>query len=340
MASSRKPRDGKRAVTCYDVARRAGVSQSSVSRSFRPEGVVSRTTRARVLAAANELGYHPNAFAQGLITRRSNLVAILLANITNLTYPEMLAGLTRRLSQRGMRALLFTTEGNAVPGDVLEQMWRFRVDGAISVAHLTPVQIDAFARHGVSLVLYNRISDRPGVGSVCCDSIRGEALLVDGLLAAGHERIGIIAGLEDSHVGAERLEAALGRLRAAGRPAVAVQRGDYDHASGRDACLALLDEAGTLDAVVCANDLMAIGAIDAARSRGLRVPEDLSVVGFDGVRAATWASYDLTTIRQPVEHMVEAAVQMLLDRVQDADRPPEHRSFMGEFVRGSSARLP
>ncbi|WP_419814730.1 LacI family DNA-binding transcriptional regulator [Glacieibacterium sp.] len=338
MTSNRKPRQARRTITCYDVAQRAGVSQSSVSRSFRADGVVARATRVRVLAAAAELGYQPNAFAQGLITKRSNLVAIILAKITNLTYPEMLANLTDKLSQRGMRALLFTLDSNAVPTDVLEQVWRFRVDGAIAIAQLTPDQIDAFADHDTPLVLYNRISDRP-VGSVCCDSIRGEAMLVDGLLAAGHRRIGIIAGLEDSHVGTERLEAALGRLKAAGYPVAAVARGNYDYASGRDALRALMAEAGTLDAVVCANDLMAIGAIDAARDMGLRVPDDLSVVGFDGVGAADWTGYRLTTIRQPVEHMVSATVSMLFEHISDPDHPAERRLFMGEFVRGGSARI-
>lgn len=334
---SSKP--SKRAATCYDVARRAGVSQSSVSRSFRPGCTISPKMRDRVLSAAAELGYHPNALAQSLTTRRSNLVAILISTVTNRTYPEMLSALTDRLSQHGMRALLFTSESNLVPADALEQIWRFKVDGAIAIARLSDDQVSQFADHGVPLVLYNRVSDIGSVGSVCCDSVRGEGLLVDGLLAAGHRRFGVIAGLEYSHVGDERLRATLDRLDAAGLPALAVKRGSYDYASGREALDALLAEAGQLDAVVCANDLMAIGAIDAAREQGLSVPGDLSVVGFDGVGPAEWASYRLSTIRQPVERMVNSAVTMLLDRVEDPDQPAERRLFMGEFIRGASARL-
>lgn len=334
---SSKP--SKRAATCYDVARRAGVSQSSVSRSFRPGCTISPKMRDRVLSAAAELGYHPNALAQSLTTRRSNLVAILISTVTNRTYPEMLSALTDRLSQNGMRALLFTSESNLVPADALEQIWRFKVDGAIAIARLSDDQVLQFADHGVPLVLYNRVSDIGSVGSVCCDSVRGEGLLVDGLLAAGHRRFGVIAGLEHSHVGDERLRATLDRLDAAGLPALSVKRGGYDYASGREAFDALLAEAGQLDAVVCANDLMAIGAIDAAREQGLNVPGDLSVVGFDGVGPAEWASYRLSTIRQPVERMVNSAVTMLLDRVEDPDQPAERRLFMGEFIRGASARL-
>ncbi len=337
---SSKPVSPKRAATCYDVARRAGVSQSSVSRSFRPGCTISPKMRDRVLSAAAELGYHPNALAQSLTTRRSYLVAILISNITNLTYPEMLAALTGRLSRHGMRALLFTLESNLVPADALDQVWRFKVDGAIAIAGLSDGQVLQFADHGIPLVLYNRVSDVGSVGSVCCDSVRGEGLLIDGLVAAGHRRFGVIAGLEHSHVGDERLRATLERLEAAGLPAVAVKRGGYDYASGRTALDALLADAGRLDAVVCANDLMAIGAIDAARDQGLDVPGDLSVVGFDGVGPAEWGAYRLSTIRQPVDRMVNAAVQMLLDRVDDPDQPAERRLFMGDFVRGASARLP
>ncbi len=334
-----KPASPKRAATCYDVARRAGVSQSSVSRSFRPGCTISPKMRDRVLSAAAELGYHPNALAQSLTTRRSNLVAILISNITNLTYPEMLSALTARLAQHGMRGLLFALESNLVPADALEQVWRFKVDGAIAIARLSDDQVLQFNDHGVPLILYNRISDVGSVGSVCCDSVRGAAILVDGLLAAGHRRFGVIAGLANSHVGAERLRGTLDRLDTAGVPALAVVRGTYDHASGRDAFDRLIVETGTLDAVVCANDLMAIGAIDAARDQGLRVPEDISIVGFDGVGPAEWGAYRLSTIRQPVERMVKAAVTMLLERVEDADQPAERRLFMGEFVRGHSARL-
>lgn len=333
----RKP---PRLVTSYDVAHLAGVSQSAVSRCFKPGASVAPATRARILAAAEQLGYQPNAIAQGLITKRSNLVALLISNLTNLHYPEVLAELTRRLDDRGIRVLLFTLQAESDIDKVLDQVWRYRVDGVIAAARLLPTQIEAFERHGVPLVLYNRIGEGAPVSSVCCDSVAGENDLVSRLVAAGHKRFGIISGPSDSYVSQERVGAAAARLRQLGYEPTIVD-GAFDYASGESGLRALMDRTGrALDALICANDLMAIGAVDAARETlGLKVPDDLSVVGFDGTGPASWASYRLTTVRQPVRRMTEAAVAMLLERVEKPELPPERRLFAGELVVGSSARL-
>ena len=128
-----EPKPARRRLgTSYDVARRAGVSQSAVSRCFRPGGAsVSPKTRALIMAAADELGYRPNAIAQGLITRRSNLVAVIISNLTNLYYPEVLAELTAKLSAQGIRVLLFTLAAESEIDEVLDQVWRYQVDGAV-----------------------------------------------------------------------------------------------------------------------------------------------------------------------------------------------------------------
>ena len=171
--------------TSYDVAQLAGVSQSAVSRCFRPGLSISAKTRARVIAAARELGYQPNAMASGLITKRSNLVAVVISNLTNLYYPEVLAELTRRLSDRGIRVLLFTLQAESDVDAMLDQVWRYRVDGAIIAARLAPEQLRQFAKRGVPVVLYNRFGEGEAVSSVRCDSIGGEGLLVGRLVAAG-----------------------------------------------------------------------------------------------------------------------------------------------------------
>ena len=180
------PRSGP--ATSYDVAQRAGVSQSAVSRCFRPGSSISPKTRARVLAAARELGYHPNAMASGLITKRSNLVAVLISNLTNLYYPEVLAEITRRLSDHGIRVLLFALQAESDVDAMLDQVWRYRVDGAIVAARLSAEQLRDFARRRVPVVLYNRFGEGEAVPSVCCDSVGGERQLVDRLVAAGHSR--------------------------------------------------------------------------------------------------------------------------------------------------------
>jgi len=326
--------------TSYDVASRAGVSQSAVSRCFRPGGSISPKTRARVVAAAEALGYQPNAVASGLITKRTNMVAVIISNLTNLYYPEVLAQVTRRLSDRGVRVLLFTLAAESDVDETLAQVWRYRVDGAIVAARLSPEQLRNFARHHVPVVLYNRHGEGEPVSSVRCDSADGERVLVDRLFAAGHRCFGIITGPSDSYVSQERVRAATQRLTELSHPP-AIVAGSFDYESGDAGLRTLMARTqGNLDALICVNDLMAIGAIDCARLNfGKAVPGGLSIVGFDGVAPARWANYRVSTIRQPVGQMTEAAVAMVLGRIDDPDLTPEVRTFSGALVEGGSARL-
>jgi DNA-binding LacI/PurR family transcriptional regulator len=175
---------------------------------------------------------------------------------------------------------------------------------------------------------------------VCCDSVSGEHALVEGLVEAGHQVFGIIAGPADSYVGEERVSAAVRRLQQLSREALIV-RGSFDYMSGDAGLRELMRVTDRrLDALICANDLMAIGAIDSARINfGIDVPHNLSVVGFDGVGPATWLAYQVTTIRQPVRRMTEAAVAMLVERIEHPEILPEQRLFAGELLTGQSARL-
>ena len=278
--------------------------------------------------------------AAGLITKRSNLVAVVISNLTNLYYPEVLAELTRRLSDRNIRVLLFALQAESDVDAMLDQIWRYRVDGAIIAARLAPEQLREFARRRVPVVLYNRFGEGEAVSSVCCDSIGGERQLVERLAAAGHKAFGIISGPADSYVSQERVYGAVQRLQELGRKAIVVD-GAFDYESGGRGLRELLERTNRqLDALICANDLMAIGAIDCARSElGLTVPDDLSIVGFDGVAPAHWASYRLSTVRQPVRRMTEAAVLMVLERIEDFSLSPEVRTFAGSFIDGGSARF-
>lgn len=330
-----------RPVTSYDVARHAGVSQSAVSRCFKPGASVSKKMRARVMAAAEELGYQPNAIARSLITRRSNLIAVLISNLTNLYYPEVLAELTQRCSAAGVRVLLFTLSREAEADEVLQQVWPYRIDGVIASAQLSPAHVGEFEKRNVPLVFYNRYLNSMSVSSVCCDQEDGTRQLVDGLYKAGHRRFVIIAGPPDSVVGVERKTAALERLEELGIEDVPVLGEDYSYENGFNSVNELMaGGAPPPDAVICANDVVAIGALDAFRvNHGLAAPRDISVVGFDGVGPASWKSYDLTTIRQPVRRMTEAAVSMLLSMIEEPEMPREKRVFSGILRTGSSAKF-
>lgn len=334
-------RNGRRRATSYDVAEAAGVSQSAVSRVFQEGASASKDMRDRVLEAADKLGYRPNAIARGLITQRSNMVAVIISKLTNLYYPEVLVQLTQRFSARGVRVLLFALEREGDIDSILEQMLQYQVDGIITAAIMTPQQLSTIENIGIPVVFYNRTIDELLVNSVRCDQQEGERWLVGELVEAGHKSFGIVEGPPDSVVSVERISGALERLGELGITDITRVGGDYGYDSGRSCFSELVEKRGSPpDAVIGANDVMAIGCIDEAREVcGLQVPEDISVVGFDGVGPARYAAYDVTTVRQPVGRMTEAAISMLLERIENPELSPEKRSFSGLRVRGGSARL-
>ena len=334
-------KNGRKRATSYDVAKLAGVSQSAVSRVFQRGASASQAMRDRVMAAADELGYRPNAIARGLITQRSNMVAVIISKLTNLYYPEVLVQLSQRFSDRGVRVLLFALEREGDIESVLEQILQYQVDGVITAAMMTPKQLQTIESLGIPIVFYNRTFNDLLVNSVRCDQEEGERWLVGELVKAGHRSFGIVAGPPDSFVSAERIAGALSKLKEMGITDITSTGGDYGYETGRACFAKIVEQRGSPpDAVIGANDVMAIGCIDEAREGfGLKVPDDISIVGFDGVGPARYAAYDVTTVRQPVGRMAEAAISMLLERIDDPSISPEKRSFSGLHVRGGSARF-
>ena len=335
--SSLSPVQKKRA-TSYDVARVAGVSQSAVSRCFKPGASVSAKTRNKVESAAKKLGYQPNLIARGLITRRSNIVAVLITGLTNLNFPEVLFELNKALGDKGIHILLFTLRKESDVDEVLSQVWQYQVDGIIAAAQFTHEQINACNERGTPLVFFNRIYSESTINSVCCDHQEGERLLVESLINDNRRSFVVMSGPQDSSVSTARTKGAISKLNEL--PARVIQvEGDYGYEKACELIREILD-ADTFkpDAIVCANDTMAIGCIDTLRHEyDINVPDQIAVVGFDGVAAAHWASYELTTIVQPIERMVEAAVNMLLERIEDPELPAEKRLFAGKLLAGSSA---
>jgi len=331
----------RKRATSYDVAALAGVSQSAVSRVFQDGASASKAMRERVVAAANKLGYRPNAIARGLITQQSNMVAVVISKLTNLYYPEVLVQLTQQFSERGVRVLLFALERESDTKVVLEQMLQYRVDGILTAAMFSPEELATIEAAQIPVVFYNRSSKDLLVSSVRCDQEEGERWLVDELVGAGHRSFGIVEGPSDSVVSIERKMGALSELAAMGITEVTTVSGDFGYETGRECFAELVRKHGKPpDAVIAANDVMAIGCIDEAREGfGLSVPQDISIVGFDGVGPARYAAYDVTTVRQPVHRMTEAAAEMLLERIDNPGLSPEKRAFSGIPVPGGSARI-
>lgn len=330
-----------RRVTSYDVAVVAGVSQSAVSRCFKPGASVSKATYARVMKAAAGLDYIPNAAARSLITRRSNMVAVIISNLANLYYPEALSELSQQIGKRGKRVLLFTLQRESDIGSVLNEVWQYQVDGVVAAATLTDEQVAEFERRRVPLVVFNRSLRGQTVNTVACDQYEAGHTLASRLAQAGHRIFGIIDGPEDNVVASERRRGAADRLAELGLPAPVIVRGHFDYASGARGLRDIISRLGHVpDAVICGSDVMAIGCLDFARHElGLSVPDQLSVAGFDAVEPSNWLSYNLTTLRQPIQKMAAAAAELLTNLIESGDSEVEKRMFSSQFVEGATARL-
>lgn len=328
----------KKQVTSYDVAAAAGVSQSAVSRVFLKGRSVSKKTREKVLATAKELGYKPNAIARMLISKRSGMVAVILSSRANLNYPEVLSQLNKKLSEKNERVLLFNLDDADGLDEILEQIWTYRVDGVIALAaHFDNESINQFKEHKIPVVLYNRRVSDEATSAVCCNHEQGIDQLVNLLVENQHSRFLIVSGPLDSDVAQERMLCAQTSLQKRGYQNIPVIHGDYSYESGRQAFAQCMAEKLTPTAVICGNDTMAIGVIDEARENfGLRVPEDLSVVGFDGINPVSWHSYQLTTVKQPIELMTKAAVDTLLEQIESPENPGQLRVWSGSLVRGNT----
>lgn len=327
-------------VTSLEVARRAGVSQSAVSRVFTPGASASKRTIEKVRKAAAELGYRPNVLARSLITGKSRIIGLVVAYLDNYFYPSMVEKLSVALQAKGYHVLVFMAAPTVDDVEqVVQEILDYQVDGlvlaSVSLSSGLANQCDL---HGLPVVLFNRDQDDPRLSSVTTDNFAGGRALAEHLLAGGHRRFGYIAGFEGASTQRDREQGFRAGLAAAGLDVAVRGQGDFDLDRARAAAREMFAGPGRPDAVFVCNDHMAFGVLDVLRSElGLRVPEDVAVVGFDDVPIAEWPAYDLTTYRQPINAMIEETVASLLDRIEGTRTEPRRIRLEGRLVvRGST----
>lgn len=328
-------------VTSRDVARLANVSQSAVSRAFRLGASVSPDLRARVLEAARGIGYRPNALARAMISKKSGLIAVLLAYLDNHLYPLMLEHLSRRLQQHGFRVLLFITdEGD--PDQVVQQMLQYQVEGIVMASTaLSSNLARECVKTGTPVVLFNRTAPASPASSVTSDNVEGARLAARFLAQGGHRRIAFVAGNSDSSTGRDRERGFLLGLAELGVEPFARAVGNYRFAQAAEAARQLFAGPERPDAVFVANDHMAFSVMDVLRGElGLRIPQDVSVIGYDGVPEAGWHGYRLTTVEQPCAPMVDAAVAILMEQIDSQAPIKRAEIFPPRLIVRGSARLP
>ncbi len=309
-------------VTSADVARRAGVSRSAVSRVFTKGASASAATVEKVQKAAAELGYRPNTLARSLLTGRSRIIGVVVAYLDNQFYPQVLERLCHALEDHGYRVMVFMTSNtDRDVENVVKGILDHQVDGLVLASVSLTSDLTAQCQAGgVPVVLFNRRQADAGACAVVSENHAGGRMAADHLLGRGAKRIGYIAGWEGASTQREREAGFLEGLRAAGQGLFARDVGDFNDAGARDAALAMFKSDSRPDAVFVANDHMAVTVMDVLRFElGLSVPDDVAVIGFDDVPAAGWRAYDLTTIAQDTDAMVDATVDRLLTMVEGSD---------------------
>lgn len=328
-------------VTSIEVARRAGVSQSAVSRVFSGASASAKTV-AKVRRAAEELGYRPNALARSLITGKSRIIGLVVAYLENQFYPIALELLSKALQDKGYHVLVFMAgnQTEIVP-KVMQELLDYQVDGIITASvGMTNDLTKRCGDAGIPVVLFNRGQDDARLSEVTSDNFAGSRRATEFLIRGGHRRIAHVMGWQGSSTGRDRAAGFRAAMTQAGLEPAAMVDGMYDRDTAADVAQAMMEGANPPDAIFVGNDHMALAVMDRLRfCLGLRIPDDVSIVGYDDVPIAAWPAYDLTTIRQPVNRMVEATVEALLQQIEGDEQPRKVR-IDGPLILRGSARKP
>jgi LacI family transcriptional regulator len=327
-------------VTILDVASASGVSAMTVSRVLNDKGSIRPETRERVEAAIARLGYRPSKVARSLITNKTQTLGMVVPDIGNPFFPEIVAGAEEAAWQSGYSLVLCNTNENpSREKSVLDMLEDARVDGVIlASSRLSDDLLHPYLLQHSRVVLVNRYSTAPNVGTVCVEDAHGTMRAVHHLLGTGKKTIAFIAGPENSRSAQARRKGFVTAFETSGRTlrSELIVPSQPLEGAGYTATKALLAATPEIDALLCYNDLVAIGALQALRELGRRVPEDVAVVGCDNIRLASLMTPSLTTLGVDKRYLGEAAVTMLL-RLIGGELNDRHITVKPELIIRESA---
>ena len=322
------------AITLKDVAERAGVSRSAVSRTYTEGASVSAKTRAKVMQAAADLGYSPNVLASSLTTGRTKLVGLISDNFHNPIFLQVFDRFTKRLQEEGLRPLLVNLSGETDPKNSVRMLQQYSVDAVIVASSTLPVSFaQSFHDAGMRVVhSFGRNTANPRVHVVGIDNIAAGRLAAKTLIDRGYRNIGMMAGPASATSTQDRLAGFLEVMREHPTLETTTSFAEaYSFDAGREEMARLL--AGPrAEAYFCGDDVLTIGALSAAQSAGLGVPEDLGLIGLNDMNIAAWQNIDLTTIRNPVDQIVDASIELVVGMLENDRMAPEARLFTCEVV--------
>ncbi|TQM94374.1 LacI family DNA-binding transcriptional regulator [Roseinatronobacter monicus] len=328
------------AVTLRDVALRAGVSRSAVSRTFTEGASVSAKTRAKVEKAAAELRYSPNAIASSLTTGRTKLIGLVSNNFHNPLFLEVFDLFTRGLQDRGLRPLLVNLSDETDPANSVRMLRQYSVDGVIVASStLPPSFAEAFRDAGVPVVhSFGRYTTIPHVHVVGIDNIACGRMAAEALIARGHRSVAFLGGPEKATSTQDRAGGFLDALSSHPEIEVSISYASaYSFDAGRAEMQRLL-QSTSAEAYFCGDDVLSIGALSAIRDAGLRVPDDIGIIGLNDMEMSRWENINLTTIRQPVAQIIGASIDLVVETIQHPDRHPETRLFPCRVIERGTLR--
>lgn len=328
------------AVTLKEVAERAGVSRSAVSRTFTVGASVSAGTRQKVERAAEELGYSPNALARSLTTGRTQMIGLVANNFHNPVFLEIFDLFTRGLQDRGLRPLLVNLSNETAQEDPVRMLRRYSVDGVIVASStLPPGFSQAFREAGMPVVhAFGRPASASSVPVVGIDNVECGRIAARELVRRGYRRIAFLGGPEAATSTIDRLAGF--REEMARHPDIETgisHAADYSFEAGRAEMQRLLGEEPA-EAYFCGDDVLSIGAMSAVEEAGLAVPGDIGILGLNDMEIAGWQNINLTTIRQPIPRIINASLELVVSMLTDPDRCPEVRIFPCTVVERGTLR--
>jgi len=332
----------KEKITSQQVAELAGVSQSAVSRVYTPGASASKKTTAKVHKAASALGYRPNVLARAMVSGKSRIIGLVVAYLENQFYPDAIEKLSSQLQEKGYHVLIFMASKTAGNIDsVVDEILDYQVEGIIVASVALSSQLaDRCRTAGIPIVLFNRSQDGEGLSCVTSDNFSGGAKAARFLLAGGHKKIGYIAGWEGASTQRDREFGFTAALQQAGSTLYAREVGDFSMEKATEATRRMFLN-NTPDAVFVANDHMAFAVMDTLRFElGLRIPEDVSVISYDDVPAAAWPAYNLTTMRQRADQMVQETVRILMEQIHGNGLQSQQIAIGSPIIVRGSARIP
>ena len=328
------------AVTLKDVAERAGVSRSAVSRSFTEGASVSAKTRKKVEKAARELNYSPSLIARSLATSRTKLIGLIANNFQNPVFLEVFDLYTRSLQERGLRPLLVNMTNQTNAEESVRMLKQYSVDGVILASSTMPPEFpEAFMGAGVPVVhAFGRYSPTPDVHIVGIDNVHCGALAAQTLQKHGYNKLAFLGGPQEATSTQDRANGFTAKAKELGYTDVVIRYARaYAYDAGYNAMKELINE-NDVDAVFCADDLICMGAIDAARDSGVKIPDEIGFIGFNDMAMAKWKAYSITTIHQPLNDIILGSVELVVSLLDQPDRPPEARLLPCKVVERDTLR--